>query len=73
MAGKGPLMSMSQAARKAGVSTESLRVWHKEGYFDYVYIAEMRMVYYRDILRASWARKQNHKGKGNNNRSRKDS
>lgn len=61
---KGPLMSLTQAAKKAEVSTESLRVWHKEGYFDYVYVADMRMVYYRDILRASWARKQNHKGKG---------
>lgn len=67
---KGPIMSITEAAKKAGVTRETVRLWYNKGFFDFVYIDGVKLLYYRDILRASWKAKENRKGRGNQNRKR---
>lgn len=57
---KGLMMGVTDAAKKAGVSRETLRLWYKKGYFDYVYVDGVKLVCYRDILKAAWLAKQSY-------------
>ena len=56
---KGPLMTVKEAAAMGGITTASIYNYEKEGYLKFVEIAGFRVVYYRDVLRASWEAKQN--------------
>ncbi len=55
---KGPLVTIDEAARLGGVSKETIRIYIKTGQLQ-THVNGL-MVYYRDLLRASWVAKQRH-------------
>ena len=63
---KGPLMTIQEAAKRGGISVPAIYGYEKSGYLQFVEIDGFRVVYYRDVLRASWAAKE-----GYRNRTRK--
>lgn len=52
MSSKGPLMSISDAARKAGIHRVTINSYIEKGYL--TTHMDGFLVYYRDVLRASW-------------------
>ena len=55
---KGPLVPIREAARMGGISIPSVYNYEKNGYLKFVDIEGITLVYYRDVLRASWEAKQ---------------
>jgi len=55
---KGPLVPIREAARMGGISIPSVYNYEKNGYLKFVDIEGITLVYYRDVLRASWQAKQ---------------
>jgi DNA-binding transcriptional MerR regulator len=55
---KGPLVTISDAARMADISTETIRKYVNQGILKTEF--DGGMVYYRELLRASWETKQRH-------------
>lgn len=53
----GPLMSLDDATRLAGITKSTLHNYVNQGHLQLQF--EGGMVYYRDLLRASWLAKQN--------------
>ena len=51
-------MTIKGAAEKGGITPASIYNYEKEGYLKFVEIDGFRVVYYRDVLRASWEAKQ---------------
>lgn len=57
MQGKGPLVTINDAAKMAEIHKATISKYVQEGWLDLQF--EGTMVYYRDLLRASWIAKQN--------------
>lgn len=57
LSNKGPLLLINEAVEMAGITRYTLTKYVKAGYLDLQFGGEM--VYYRDLLRASWVAKQN--------------
>lgn len=57
--GPGPLMTLSDAARKAGIHQRTIAAYVTKGYLP-TYI-DGTVVYYRDVLRASWLVSEKHR------------
>lgn len=55
---KGPLVTIKEAARMGDISMPSIYNYEKRGYLKFVDIEGYTLVYYRDVLRASWEAKQ---------------
>jgi predicted site-specific integrase-resolvase len=53
----GPLLTLGDAADRAGISKATIYNYVNLGYLEVHF--EGGMVYYRDLLRASWEAKQN--------------
>ena len=64
----GPLVLISEAAEMAEISTTTIRRYEGRGYLEDQWIegAGVPMVYYRDVLRASWKAKLAMKENGYN-------
>lgn len=58
MNGNGPLLTISDAAKQAGITKATIYSYIQKGYLPTH--MEGFMVYYRDLLRASWTAKQLH-------------
>lgn len=55
----GPLMTLAEAANKAGIKRVTLNSYIEKGYLN-THVGGM-MVYYRDVLRASWIAYEYHR------------
>ena len=55
---KGPLISISDAAKMGDVSQETIRKYVKQGILETEF--DGGMIYYRELLKASWETKQRH-------------
>jgi phage pi2 protein 07 len=53
----GPMMSLDDACEKAGISKATLYNYVNQGHLELQF--DGGVVYYRDLLRASWLAKQN--------------
>lgn len=68
----GPLMSIGDAAKKAGIHRVTINSYIQKGYLN-TYM-DGYLVYYRDVLRASWMAYQslkNNSGKASKNYGKK--
>lgn len=61
---RGRLMSKRQAALNANMSEETINTYIKKGYLEEQLVGRRKMIYYRDLLKASW--KASGEGKGKN-------
>jgi predicted site-specific integrase-resolvase len=55
---KGPLVTIKDAAKMAGISPETIRKYVHQGILKTEF--DGGMVYYRELLKASWETKQRH-------------
>jgi len=70
---KGPLMTVREAAYKGGITAASIYNYEKNGYLEFVDVAGYQVVYYRDVLRASWAAKQGQASGGKKSKRKSES
>lgn len=58
-------MTIREAAERGGITTASIYNYEKDGHLQFVEMpGGFRVVYYRDVLRASWAAKQSQSNGG---------
>lgn len=58
---KGPFITVRDAANLGGITINSINSYAEKGYLELHFNGAM--VYYRDVLRASWIAKQEHLSK----------